>query len=258
MASWASGLVGAAVGFAAASAIQSSRSTTSFLADPSLARLASAGLPQGGQLALGLGLEASNILFGGSQGRGTDWRLKVSCPAFGFGGVMASLGEQGGVIFPHTPTVNVVYQANYSAQRFTHSNYPHYTYENSEVQAIQITAEFTAQNRAEADYVLGCIYFFRAATKMYFANSANAGNPPPLVFLDGYGKYYFPHVPCLVTQFSHSMPNDVDYIESSGTRIPTISQIQLQLQPAYSKNNIANNFDLDGFAAGGLVNRGFL
>ena len=258
MASWASGIVGAAVGFAVGRATQAARSTVGVLANPALARLASAGLPIGGKLASGLGLNPTNVLFSGSPGRGTDWRIKVSCPAFGYSGVMSPLGDAGGVIFPHTPTINVVYQANYNAQRFTHSNYPHYTYENSEVQAIQITAEFTAQNKAEAEYVLGCIYFFRAATKMYFANDANAGNPPPLVFLDGYGKYYFPHVPCLVTQFSHSMPNDVDYIESNGTRIPTVSQIQIQLQPAYSKGTIADSFNLDNFASGGLVDRGFL
>ncbi len=254
MASWAKGIVGAAVGFAAGAAI--SRATTSFLSNPGAARLASAGLPIGGILSRADAGD-TNVTFGGSPGRGTDWRIKVTCPALSFSGVMAPLGNAGGVIFPHTPQVNVTYQANYGAQRFTHSNYPHYTYENSEIQAIQINAEFTAQNASEAEVVLGCIYFFRAATKMYFGSSANAGNPPPLVFLDGYGEYYFPHVPCLVTQFNHVMPSEVDYIESNGTRIPTISTISIQLQPAYSKNTITG-FDLDGFAAGQLIDRGFI
>ena len=93
---------------------------------------------------------------------------------------------------------------------------------------------------------------------MFFGNSSNPGNPPPMVFLDGYGDHYFPHVPCVVTQFSHTMPSDVDYVSSGGTRVPTVSQFTIQLQPIYSKNNIAENFSLESFAAGRLTDRGFL
>lgn len=72
------------------------------------------------------------------------------------------------------------------------------------------------------------------------------------------------------------MPADVDYIETTGTgggspnifgdqeyasgqstRVPTISQIQLTLLPTYSKDTIAT-FDLDQFAQGQLVNKGFI
>jgi hypothetical protein len=54
------------------------------------------------------------------------------------------------------------------------------------------------------------------------------------------------------------MPADVDYVSSGATRVPTISQFSIQLQPVYSKRNIADNFSLDGFAAGELTDRGFL
>jgi hypothetical protein len=257
--SWAREIIGVTRSAVNEEVRSTARSAVNYATNQALTRLESNGLVPGARM---LGLIAqpeTNVQFSGSEGKGTDWRIKISCPAMGFGGVMAPLGNVGGVIFPHTPTVNVTYQANYAAQRFTHSNYPHYTYENSEVQAIQINGEFSAQNKSEAEYVLGCIYFFRAVTKMYFANSANVGNPPPLVFLDGYGSYYFPHVPCLVTQFTHVMPPDVDYIESgNGTRIPALSQISIQLQPTYSKRVIANSFDLDGFASGNLVDKGFI
>jgi len=64
----------------------------------------------------------------------------------------------------------------------------------------------------------GALYFFRAATKMFYGNSGTyQGAPPPIVYLDGYGAHYLPHVPCLLTQFSHTMPNDVDYIETKVT-----------------------------------------
>jgi hypothetical protein len=60
---------------------------------------------------------------------------------------------------------------------------------------------------------MAAIYFFRAATKMFFGTGANVGNPPPIVFLDGYGSHYFPHVPCVITSFQHTMPAEVDYIQ---------------------------------------------
>lgn len=233
------------------------KTARNFVSNPSLSRLESAGLPFGGLRLPGTKLGSADINFSGSPGAGQDWRVKISCPTLGFSGVLAPLSSSNGVIFPHTPQIQVVHQANYSAQRYTHSNYPLYTYENSEVQSIQITADFTVQNSTEAEYVLGCIYFFRSVTKMFFGASSNPGNPPPMVFLDGYGEQYFPHVPCVITQFSHTMPSEVDYVSSGTTRVPTISQFSIQLQPIYSKKSIAE-FSLESFAAGELTSRGFL
>lgn len=214
-----------------------------------------------------------------------DWRVRVTLASSSDiffrssdAGILAPLRDTNGVIFPYTPTITVASQTNYSQQRFTHGNYNHFAYENSEVQQIQIQADFTAQNRDEAAYVLACIYFFRAASKMFFGQGKYAGNPPPIVFLNGYGEHYFKDLPCILTTFSHTMPNDVDYIESrpetelinselgltrsteifgTGTRIPTISQMSLNLQPVYSKDRVTE-FNLDEFAKGRLVQRGFI
>ena len=180
-----------------------------------------------------------------------------------------------GVVFPYTPQIQVTHNANYSAQKLTHNNYTQYYYDNSEVQAINITGDFTVQNINEGQYLLATIYFFRAITKMFFGQDGlNSGNPPPLVYLNGYGKYYFPNVPCLVTSFSHTMPSDVDYMDipepsftmGSGaspmttnpklvsTRLPTTSSISLTLQPVYSRYAQSQKFSLNDFAAGNLIN----
>ena len=217
-----------------------------------------------------------------------DWRVKVSLAkgATYFyknadeneHGILAPLAATGGVIFPYTPQVSVTHAARYGASQLTHSNYTNYSYEGSEVQTISINGDFTAQNREEAAYVLACIHFFRSATKMWWGQDGLAGTPPPMVFLTGYGKNYFPNVPCVITSFQHTMPQDVDYISAgnvktvvsqspnyyekarkdnvtlgSDTRIPTTSQISIQLQPIYSRKNIYNNFSLDKFAKGELL-----
>lgn len=184
-----------------------------------------------------------------------------------------------GVVFPYTPSVTITHTANYAAQKLTHNNYTQYFYENSEVGPINITAEFTVQNVNEGQYLLATIYFFRSLTKMFFGQDSNAtngavaGNPPPLVYLNGYGEYYLPNVPCIVQSFSHAMPQDVDYMDipepsvtNSGynpqftnyrlnsTRLPTTSSITLQLQPVYSRLAQSQGFSLNDFANGALIN----
>lgn len=250
--------------------------------DPALNRLEKAGLLKGGARAPSKTITRSNVNFSNriSKTIEEDWRVRVSMSdsvAAKFYGnssndVMSPLSATKGVIFPYTPQIQVIYQANYTPQRLTHSNYQTFYYEASEVQAISITADFTVQNQEEARYVLACIYFFRTATKMFYGNGENIGNPPPIVFLNGYGEQYFPNVPCIVTQFSHTMPSDVDYIETdyryaqentgaykplTTTRIPTVSQITVSLQPVYSKNSLTQ-FDLEKFASGKLLENKFI
>jgi hypothetical protein len=176
-----------------------------------------------------------------------------------------------GVVFPYTPTLSVSHTANYQAQKLTHNNYTQYFYENSEVSAISLSGEFTVQNVNEGQYLLASIYFFRSITKMFFGNDGMAGNPPPLVYLNGYGQYYLPNVPCVVTSFSHTMPDSVDYMDIpepgltynpavtnptlNSTRLPTTSTISLSLQPVYSRYAQSQRFSLNDFARGALVNQ---
>ena len=225
-----------------------------------------------------------------------DWRVRVSLPKdsklfynssdtglldplkneisdSGVGGTL-------GVIFPYTPSISVSFAANYETSPVTHSNYQNYFYRNSEVQAITISGDFTVQNIFEGQYLLAAIYFFRASSKMFFGQGANAGNPPPILFLDGYGAHYFPHVPCVLTNFTHTLPPDVDYVpvpsnnlpqQLSGpgaenktgvTRLPTSSTVQITLQPIYSRALLHEKFDLEAFARGdnltGVGKPGFL
>lgn len=176
--------------------------------------------------ALGLPGSVNNVKFNNSgstsNGSTNDWRVRISVAptsgilyrAEGDSGILSILKFTDGVIFPYVPSLTVTHNARYGTQQLTHSNYTSYFYESSEVQSISINADFTIQNSADATYILAALYFFRAATKMFYGQSGTyQGAPPPIVYLDGYGSYYLPHVPCVITSFSHTMPNDVDYVE---------------------------------------------
>ena len=252
--------------------------------NPVASRLAGSGLTTGAQPPNSqFSGQVFNLNFKSANGNPIDtvddWRVRISMQP-GTSDLFYSannlvtrpLVATRGVIFPYTPAMTINHVARYGSTPLTHANYSSYFYEGSEVQNITITGEFTVQDVNEGQYLMAVVQFFRACTKMFYGNEPLAGTPPPMVFLDGYGAAYLPHVPCVVTQFSHTMPNDVDYVEvpvglptlngslidtsnfAVRTRLPTTSTISLQLQPIYSRSNIAANFTLEKFAQGQLIN----
>jgi hypothetical protein len=277
-------------------------SSGSFL--PANIRRAVSGLLPGGASVPKAFAQTPGVQFGGTDSD-NDWRVRISISpeskilywdssaTASVPGLLAPLKNTDGFIFPYVPSVTVSHAANYNGVSLTHSNYQQFFYESSSVASIGISGEFTVQNIDEGKYFLAALYFFRACTKMFYGNSAEyQGSPPPIVYLDGYGQHYLPHVPCVITNFSHTMPNDVDYIEvltpqsvtinktkadnsssyyqtpgqgaGAGTelttqtintafnRVPTVSTFSLTLQPVISRTQ-AIDFNYKEFARGGLI-----
>jgi hypothetical protein len=272
------------------------------LLDPTAARQDASGLPPGGEPPGATG--DTQVAFQGvndatPSAADSDWRVRISLAdganifykstGSDQNELMRPLIETNGVIWPYTPAITVTHSATYNQTNLTHSNYNPSFYHHSDVSDISISGEFTVQSQDEGRYLMAAVYFFRAATKMFFGQGANVGNPPPIVFLDGYGSHYFPHVPCVITSFAHTLPADVDYISvditssemvttsvgparnisnngsiSSGrtrelktvttsTRVPTMSTIAVTVKPMYSRKNLHDRFNLDRFAAGLLL-----
>jgi hypothetical protein len=275
---------------------------TAALTDPKAARLGASGLPAGGEPPGATG--DTQVAFQDTNdvtpsAADSDWRVRISLAtganifykATGSdqNELMRPLTETNGVIWPYTPQISVSHVANYGSASLTHSNYPVHFYNYSEVSDISISGDFTVQSQDEGRYLMAAVYFFRSATKMFFGSGANVGNPPPIVFLDGYGSHYFPHVPCVITSFAHTLPADVDYISvditssemvttstgparnisqnggisggrtrelrtvTTSTRVPTLSTIAVTVKPIYSRKNLHDRFNLDRFAAGLLL-----
>jgi len=207
-----------------------------------------------------------------------DWRVRVSAAPQstylykdGTNALMAPLQATNGVVFPYTPRVTLSYTANYDTNQPTHSNYPVHTYKNSGVAAIGITGDFTAQNPKEARYMLAAMMFFRASTKMFWGKEDNAGQPPPVLYLNGYGTHFLPNVPIVITSYASDMPDDVDYVEAyvqeaqqAGvfsfnsperikTRLPSAMTMTIQCEPVYSRKKVHDEFTFTEFAKGNLI-----
>jgi hypothetical protein len=177
-----------------------------------------------------------------------DWRVRLSlAPTSNYlynasdcGPLLWPLYNTNGVIFPYTPTIDTSYKANYAPYDLTHSNYRGYFYQNSYVDGINIKATFTAQDTAEANYLLAVIHFFRSVTKMFYGQDAERGSPPPLVFLSGLGDFQFNQHPCVVSQFNYNLPSDVNYIRAQNVANNGTNQLTARNRQTTLGNPVSN------------------
>jgi hypothetical protein len=163
-----------------------------------------------------------------------DWRVKLSlAPGADYlykssvsGDLLWPLRATDGVLFPYTPQIQVNYQTNYTKTPLTHSNYQGLFYQSSLVSSVSITAEFTAQDTSEANYLLAALHFFRSAGKMFYGQDSFAGAPPPLLYLSGFGEYQFMEHTLLLESFNYTLPKDVDYIRARSVNVNDTSLLR--------------------------------
>jgi hypothetical protein len=194
-----------------------------------------------------------------------------------------------GMLYPYTPTVNFGGTANYSNWHFTHSNYQQFQYQNSQPAEIQITGTFTAQTNEEGRYMLAVMRFLRASTMMEFGAAAarrgTAGTPPPVLRFNYMGGHMFNNVPVVLTSFNYLLEDTVDYVEiklpgllqhsptgsigqsvfgevaitqNNKTYMPTRMVITSMLMVQPNPRKTRDEFDLDAFKRGTLINKGFV
>jgi len=182
-----------------------------------------------------------------------DWRVRLSLapaadylyntPGNGSAGILEPLRVTNGVLFPYTPQIDTQYRAEYDSYSLTHSNYKGYFYKSSHIDAVNITATFTAQDTSEAEYLLAVIHFFRSVTKMFYGQDPERGAPPPLVYLTGLGEYQFNGHPCVVTSFNYTLPADVDYIRARSKNVSYSNLLQRRDRQSLPTNLLTSALD---------------
>jgi hypothetical protein len=205
----------------------------------------------------------------GTKQATNDWRVKLSIPStFGAPEILKPLVATNGLVFPYTPTILIQHTANYDALSPTHSNYPFPQYQNSQIEDLVITGDFFCENAKDAQYWVAMVHYLRSVTKMNYGTDGDAGAPPPIVKLTGYGDFVFPNVPVVIRNFTVDLPADVDYIKtkitddvsvSDGTVnvetagnagwAPAQSQVSITVTPIYSRAKVSQ-FSLNSFVKG--------
>jgi hypothetical protein len=200
-----------------------------------------------------------------------DWRVRLSVPeSFLSSPLMQDLKPAKALIFPFTPFIQITHTAHYNPLDTVHSNYQFLSYEQSRVDSINITADFYCEDAIGARYWVAAVHYLRSVTKMHYGETINAGSPPPVVKLSGYGDYVFNNVPVVVSSFNMELPKDVDYIPTklagqSGNATagaggaadkvsyaPVRSTFNIEVRPVYSREQV-RKFSLDDFANGAYL-----
>ena len=204
-----------------------------------------------------------------------DWRVRLSVPSRATqlyetifdnpnNELLEPLKASRGMFWPLTPSMVIQHSANYDALTQTHSNYPHYAYQNSQVDQMNIVGEFPVQNADDAKHWVATVNFFRTVTKMFFGRTQKLkGSPPPILHLNGYGDHMFTNVPVIVNTFNVELRSGIDYISTrqnlpSSRRIinpnenrqfdqtyaPTLSLISCLVTPIYSRDSVSQFLSL--------------
>ena len=233
--------------------------------------------------------DAGTAFWGYGDLEGKDWRVSLSMPSnasFKNSKLLKPLSHTGDrMVFPYTPTIILSHTANYNQVQPIHNNYPFFAYQNSSVDQLVITGQFYNQNSIEAQYWIACLHYLRSVTKMDYGTGPNAGTPPPIVKLNGYGEYVFKDTPVIVTNFTVDMPNEVDYVATgivgeqgepkidysdfasakatqTGNQMditwaPAESQFTVTCQPIYSRDKV-EKFNYQSFVNGEGIKGGYV
>ena len=151
----------------------------------------------------------------GGDANPNDWRVRLSLAnwsSFKSSPVLQPLKDAGGLIFPYTPTITMNSGAKYDPIPTTHTNFNFQAFKNSDPGTITITAPMNVEDPTQGLYWIAALHYLRSLTKMFAGLDPKAGNPPPIVFLNGYGNYVFKNIPVVVTQVQTTLDDKCDYI----------------------------------------------
>ena len=206
-----------------------------------------------------------------------DWRARLRpkrggqdrfyAPGGNFGDyLMRPIKESNGLVWKYTPTVLNMASANYNSHTGQGMQYPVHSYENSTPPEITVTGDFTANDIYEARYLLAVMTFFKIATKGDFGDIAvakeTAGAPPPVLLFEYLGDHGFNKVPVIVTSYSITYDNNIDYVpvdvQGTVTYVPTMATIVTTLSPQYTPSKVRRRFDVNAIANGAAYKDGFI
>lgn len=172
----------------------------------------------------------------------------------GSGFLYELFGPTKGIVFQYTPDISFDHNINYEETDIIHSNLSVQHYKNTPPPAIQLTADFTADNEENGIYMFGIIHFLRSISKCEFGKKVyeerenQAGVPPPILYLNGWGNL-INNIPVVVTHFDVKLPKDKHYVYLSDYDIwlPTEMTFSIQLRIQFNLDKYKDQFDLNEY-----------
>lgn len=180
--------------------------------------------------------------------------------------LLKPIEESGGMVWQYTPTIMVTGQTNYAQAHMQGMNYQINTFQNSTPPILPISADFTANDIYEARYLLAVFTFLKIAGKGTFGDTAvengDYGRPPPVLLFEYMGDHAFNKVPVVMTSYTISLPEEVDYVPvkvgDTVTHVPTRCNTMINIEPTYTPQKIRRKFSLDALTSGEAYKDGFI
>ena len=205
-------------------------------------------------------LSSNSSVNTGSTTTGSTTQLPST--SIGASNLLQPLIATNGVMFPYSPQITFEQSVDYTQTEMIQTNLTYEVYSKTPSVNITIAGKFTIQNQTEGKYAMAVIHFFRVASKMYFGTLSgnNAGLPPPILLLNGYGTYMFNNLNCILKTHSWSYDEAVDTISVSvagGTaRLPCVFTMSVNLTVQQTPQAMRSKFNLDAFRTGQLMTTG--
>ena len=115
--------------------------------------------------------------------------------------------------FPYTPQIEYGVDVKYDTFNLTHTNYQPYAYTRTENPSLSMNCKFSAHTTDHFNQSVAAIRFLRTYTKMnYGRQDPDRGLPPRILRFFAYGPQLFNDVPVVISKFSISFPEDIDYV----------------------------------------------
>lgn len=176
-------------------------------------------------------------------------------------GILAPLQNTQGMMFPYSPSIQISQEVDYGNMQMTHSNTNYFYYSRTPNAQITLAGKFTVQNQTEGQYAIAAIQFLRSVSKMNFGEKdSNAGLPPPILTLTGYGAYMFNQTRVFVKTHSYNYDENMDTVKvnlsSGAVRLPAMFTLNVTLVTQPTVQMMRTQFNLDDYRSGALLSSG--
>ena len=193
--------------------------------------------------------------------------------------ILKPLWKTQGLMFPYTPMIQVQHATvNYGNYELAHTNYDYFAYQKTSSPTATVTGVFGAHTQEEAEYMMAAIHFLRVVSKSNFGlTDPDRGTPPPKLAFSAYGDAMFNRTPVYIRTVAFGLDQDVDYVpvrQSVSTAVqpgsdptlddmlansyvPLVLNIFVDVMVAPNPSKIRNEFNLDSFRKGKLLDKGY-
>ncbi len=194
--------------------------------------------------------------------------------------ILQPLWKTDGLMFPYTPMIQVQHATvGYGQYDLAHTNYDYFAYQRTMSPSATVTGVFGAHTQDEAEYMMAAIHFLRVVTKSNFgASDPNKGTPPPKLAFSAYGDAMFNRTPVYIRTVAFGLDQDVDYVPVrqrtpdnavgvsgspeldkmlKNSYVPLVLNIFVEIMVAPNPSQLRDEFNLEEFRKGKLLNKGY-